>query len=85
LNPLQKLSEHPLKVNLRYQRITQKRKLVKNNLEISAIGLGCMSMSFSYGPAGDQQEMISLILSPRLKWPQAKTASVHGLRCAWRV
>ena len=37
----------------------QKRKL--RNLEVSAIGLGCMSMSFGYGPAGDQQEMISLI------------------------
>jgi aryl-alcohol dehydrogenase-like predicted oxidoreductase len=39
----------------------QKRKL--GNLEVSAIGLGCMSMSFGYGPAGDQQEMISLIRS----------------------
>jgi aryl-alcohol dehydrogenase-like predicted oxidoreductase len=36
----------------------QKRKL--GNLEVSAIGLGCMSMSFGYGPAGDKQEMISL-------------------------
>ena len=36
----------------------QKRKL--GNLEVSAIGLGCMSMSFGYGPAGDRQEMISL-------------------------
>jgi aryl-alcohol dehydrogenase-like predicted oxidoreductase len=39
----------------------QKRKL--GNLEVSAIGLGCMSMSFGYGPAGDRQEMISLIRS----------------------
>jgi hypothetical protein len=39
----------------------QKRKL--GNLEVSAIGLGCMSMSFGYGPAGDKQEMISLIRS----------------------
>ena len=39
----------------------QKRKLGKNNLEVSAIGLGCMGMSFGYGPAGDKQEMISLI------------------------
>ena len=41
----------------------QKRKLGKSNLEVSAIGLGCMSMSFGYGPAGDRQEMISLIRS----------------------
>jgi aryl-alcohol dehydrogenase-like predicted oxidoreductase len=41
----------------------KKRKLGKNNLEVSAIGLGCMGMSFGYGPAGDKQEMISLIRS----------------------
>jgi aryl-alcohol dehydrogenase-like predicted oxidoreductase len=39
----------------------QKRKLGTSNLEVSALGLGCMGMSFSYGPAGDKQEMISLI------------------------
>src|SRR5213083_3510976 len=39
----------------------QKRKLGKTNLEVSAIGLGCMGMSFGYGPAKDKQEMISLI------------------------
>ncbi|HZT69851.1 MAG TPA: aldo/keto reductase [Terriglobia bacterium] len=39
----------------------QKRKLGKSNLEVSAIGLGCMGMSFSYGPPKDRQEMISLI------------------------
>jgi aryl-alcohol dehydrogenase-like predicted oxidoreductase len=39
----------------------QKRKLGNSNLEVSAIGLGCMGMSFSYGPAGDKQEMISLL------------------------
>lgn len=39
----------------------QKRKLGKSNLEVSAIGLGCMGMSFSYGPPKDKQEMISLI------------------------
>src|SRR6266853_6875788 len=39
----------------------QKRKLGKSNLEVSAIGLGCMGMSFGYGPAGDKREMISLI------------------------
>jgi aryl-alcohol dehydrogenase-like predicted oxidoreductase len=39
----------------------QKRKLGKNGLEVSAIGLGCMGMSFSYGPPGDEQEMIALL------------------------
>jgi aryl-alcohol dehydrogenase-like predicted oxidoreductase len=47
----------------------QKRKLGKNNLEVSALGLGCMGMSFGYGPAGDKQEMISLI----------RTAVEHGI------
>src|SRR5207302_6529558 len=39
----------------------QKRKLGKSNLQVSAIGLGCMGMSFGYGPAGEKQEMISVI------------------------
>ncbi len=39
----------------------QKRRLGKSNLEVSAIGLGCMGMSFSYGPPKDKQEMISLL------------------------
>jgi aryl-alcohol dehydrogenase-like predicted oxidoreductase len=41
----------------------QKRKLGNSNLEVPAIGLGCMGMSFSYGPAADTQEMISLLHS----------------------
>jgi aryl-alcohol dehydrogenase-like predicted oxidoreductase len=39
----------------------QKRKLGKSGLEVSALGLGCMGMSFSYGPPADKKEMISLI------------------------
>jgi aryl-alcohol dehydrogenase-like predicted oxidoreductase len=39
----------------------QKRKLGKSNLEVSAIGLGCMGMSFGFGPPADKKEMISLI------------------------
>jgi len=41
----------------------QKRILGKSNLEVSALGLGCMGMSFGYGPAADKKEMISLIRS----------------------
>jgi len=41
----------------------QKRKLGKSNLEVSAIGLGCMGMSFGYGPPADKKEMIALIRS----------------------
>jgi len=43
--------------------IMKKRKLGNSNLEVSAVGLGCMGMSFGYGPAADKQEMISLIRS----------------------
>ncbi len=41
----------------------KKRRLGKTNLEVSAIGLGCMGMSSGYGPPKDKQEMISLIRS----------------------
>jgi aryl-alcohol dehydrogenase-like predicted oxidoreductase len=41
----------------------QKRKLGNSGLEVSAIGLGCMGMSYGYGPAGDKNEMISLVRS----------------------
>ncbi len=39
----------------------QKRRLGNSNLEVSALGLGCMGMSMSYGPAGDKKEMVTLL------------------------
>ena len=39
----------------------QKRKLGKSDLEVPAVGLGCMGMSFGYGPPADKREMISLV------------------------
>ena len=39
----------------------KKRTLGKSGLEVSTLGLGCMGMSFSYGPPKDKQEMISLL------------------------
>src|ERR1700730_12620163 len=39
----------------------QKRKLGNSNLEVSALGLGCMGLSYGYGPAADKQDAISLI------------------------
>ena len=39
----------------------QKRKLGKSNLEVSTLGLGCMGMSFSYGPPKDKREMTALL------------------------
>jgi aryl-alcohol dehydrogenase-like predicted oxidoreductase len=41
--------------------ILQKRSLGKNKLDVSALGLGCMGMSFSYGPPKDKKEMTGLL------------------------
>jgi aryl-alcohol dehydrogenase-like predicted oxidoreductase len=57
----------------------QKRKLGKSGLEVSAIGLGCMGMSFSYGPPKDKQEMISLLRTAvELGITFFDTAEVYG-------
>src|SRR6184192_2597858 len=57
----------------------QKRKLGKSNLEVSAIGLGCMGMSFGYGPAKDKNEMMSLIRAAvELGVTFFDTAEVYG-------
>src|SRR2546428_1147289 len=57
----------------------QKRKLGKSNLEVSALGLGCMGMSFGYGPPKDKQDMISVIRSAvELGVTFFDTAEVYG-------
>ena len=57
----------------------QQRKLGKSNLEVSAIGLGCMGMSFGYGPPKDKQDMISVIRSAaELGVTFFDTAEVYG-------
>jgi aryl-alcohol dehydrogenase-like predicted oxidoreductase len=57
----------------------QKRKLGNSGLEVSAIGLGCMGMSYAYGPAGDKKEMIALIRKAvELGITFLDTAEVYG-------
>jgi len=57
----------------------QKRKLGKSNLEVSELGLGCMGMSFGYGPAKNKQEMISVIrAAAELGVTFFDTAEVYG-------
>ena len=57
----------------------QKRKLGNSNLEVSALGLGCMGMSYGYGPAPDKQEMVKLIHSAvELGVTFFDTAEVYG-------
>jgi aryl-alcohol dehydrogenase-like predicted oxidoreductase len=45
------------------EQMMQKRKLGKSGLEVTALGFGCMGLSFGYGPAADKQEAIALIRS----------------------
>src|ERR1700754_1589418 len=57
----------------------QKRKLGKSNLEVSALGLGCMGMSFGYGPAPEQKDMIPVIRAAvELGVTFFDTAEVYG-------
>src|SRR5436190_16085771 len=57
----------------------KKRKLGKSGLEVSAIGLGCMGMSFSYGPPKDREEMITLLRAAvELGVTFFDTAEVYG-------
>src|SRR5580704_10144496 len=57
----------------------EKRTLGKGNLEVSALGLGCMGMSFGYGPPKDKQEMIAVIRSAvELGVTFFDTAEVYG-------
>src|SRR5258708_32006570 len=57
----------------------QKSKLGKSNLEVSAIGLGCMGMSFPYGPPKDKREMASLLHTAVDRGiPFFDTAEVYG-------
>jgi aryl-alcohol dehydrogenase-like predicted oxidoreductase len=59
--------------------VMEKRKLGKSGLEVSAIGLGCMSMSFGYGPPGDKQKMIEVIRAAASRGVTLfDTAEVYG-------
>jgi aryl-alcohol dehydrogenase-like predicted oxidoreductase len=60
----------------------QTRKLGKSSLEVSALGLGCMGMSFGYGPPGDRQQMIGVIRAAVARGVTFfDTAEVYGPFC----
>jgi aryl-alcohol dehydrogenase-like predicted oxidoreductase len=64
---------------IRRRKTMQKRKLGKSNLEVSALGFGCMGMSFSYGPPKDKQEMSALLrVAVDLGITFFDTAEVYG-------
>lgn len=68
-----------IKENIRKMKTIQKSKLGNTGLEVSALGLGCMGMSWSYGAAKDKQEMIQLIRSAvELGITFFDTAEVYG-------
>lgn len=68
-----------IRLKAQQRRTVQKRKLGSSGLEVSAIGLGCMGMSFGYGPAGDEAEMISVLRSAvDLGLTFFDTAEVYG-------
>src|SRR5437667_8269547 len=57
----------------------QKRKLGKSNLEVSALGLGCMGLSYGYGPAANKEQAISLIrMAVKLGVTFFDTAQAYG-------
>lgn len=56
----------------------QKRALGNGGLEVSALGLGCMGMSFGYGPAADKREMITLIRSAAARGRDGLRRGVAG-------
>ena len=58
-----KIRTDPICHNHKERLKMQTRQLGTSGLEVSAIGLGCMGMSFGYGPAADEREMVSLIRS----------------------
>ena len=62
----------------------QKRQLGNSGLEVSALGLGCMGMSFGYGPAMDRHEAIALLRAPQCPSGR-RTIILHGEQVALQI